>query len=280
MARYREHGPPIVEGLRKAKWFLIHPGILTFAIRHPHSSEIRERLQALELARDPWPEIRLRTLSKINQSFMVGNGTYRYFYHDYNVTWANERCVELPIAIAEFAKGPRENCLEIGDVLSHYISGPVDWLVLDKYEKREGVLNLDIASFAPARRFDLIISISTLEHVGWDESPPDSTETKLKRALGRLPGLLSAGGRALVTFPLGYNPFLDRMILGGDHPFTSLSFLRRQDWANSWMEPKGLNQPPDPYGQWRFGSFRRVDRSLPPGVFPWANVLAVARIQG
>ena len=279
MARYREHGPRISEGLRKAKWFLIHPGVLPFAVRHPHSGEVKKRLQALELARDPWPEVRRRTLGKSNQLFRVGERSFPYFYHDYNVTWANERCVELAIAFEEFSRVRRGSCLEIGNVLSHYIPGPVDWTVLDKYEKQDGILNVDVSSFSPPRRFDLIISISTLEHVGWDESPFDPTGTKLRQALGRLPGLLSAGGKALVTFPVGYNTFLDRMLREGDHPFASVTFLRRQDWANSWTETQNLDQPPPRYGNWRFGSFRRVDRSLPAGVYPWANVLAVARIQ-
>ena len=42
--------------------------------------------------------------------------------------------------------------------------------VLDKYEKGNNVINDDVVSFSTEVKYDLIVSVSTLEHVGWDEN--------------------------------------------------------------------------------------------------------------
>jgi hypothetical protein len=59
------------------------------------------------------------------------------------------------------------NILEIGNVLSHYF--PVNHDIVDKYEKADGVINQDVVHFYSPKKYDLIVSVSTLEHVGWDE---------------------------------------------------------------------------------------------------------------
>jgi hypothetical protein len=56
--------------------------------------------------------------------------------------------------------------------------------VADKYEVSPGVINKDIVEFVPPQKYDLIVSISTLEHVGWNEQPREPT--KLLRAIEHL----------------------------------------------------------------------------------------------
>ena len=46
--------------------------------------------------------------------------------------------------------------------------------IVDKYEKKKGIINQDIVDYKPDKKYDLIISISTLEHVGWDETPREN----------------------------------------------------------------------------------------------------------
>lgn len=72
--------------------------------------------------------------------------------------------------------------LEVGDVLSHYF--PIHHDVVDKYQVAPGVINQDIAEFIPPERYDLILSISTPEDVGWDETPREPD--KLLRAIEHL----------------------------------------------------------------------------------------------
>ncbi len=62
------------------------------------------------------------------------------FYHHYNMTWANERAVEVPIAADFLRRSAGKRVLEVGNVLSHY--GDVDHTILDKYERGTGILFL------------------------------------------------------------------------------------------------------------------------------------------
>jgi cyclopropane fatty-acyl-phospholipid synthase-like methyltransferase len=72
------------------------------------------------------------------------------------------------------------------------------------------VLNVDVLAFHPDEPYDLIVSVSTLEHVGWDDDERDPA--KIPLAIDHLRSLLAPGGRAIVTLPLGYNPWLDKML--------------------------------------------------------------------
>ena len=171
-------------------------------------------------------------LSSRASTFTFRGNSYRYLRHRYNATWRNERAVEIPIARSFLAGIPAKKVLEIGNVLSHY--GPVSHQVVDKYEQAEGVTNADVCDFNPGRKYDLILSISTLEHVGWDEEPKD--ESKVLRAFENLRSLLEPQGRLVVTIPLGYNPSLDRMIGEGRIRFAESVYLKRSPGRNIWKE--------------------------------------------
>lgn len=155
-----------------------------------------------------------------------------YFRHRYNATWRNERAVEIPIARGFIAGVAPQKVLEIGNVISHY--WPVAHQVVDKYERTEGVTNADVCDFKSDRKYGLIISISTLEHVGWDEEPKD--ESKVLRAFENLRSLLSPHGKLVVTIPLGYNPWLDQMIAEDRIKFSESFYLKRSPSGNIWKE--------------------------------------------
>ena len=56
-----------------------------------------------------------------------------------------------------------------------------------------------------------IVSISTMEHVGWDETPRDPK--KIPLALENLTTrCLAPGGEIVVTLPIGYNTYLDKLL--------------------------------------------------------------------
>lgn len=171
---------------------------------------------------------------KKSTEFKFRNKSYPYFYHWYNFTWANERAVEIPIFldILNIHRNPKEKILEIGNVLSHY--APCNHDVVDKYERVEGITNKDVFKFRSPERYDLIISISTLEHLGWDESPKDPT--KAVRALRHLKTLLRPKGKMVVSFPLGYNDCLDKLLKQNKLPFTQRFFLKRIFPDNRWEE--------------------------------------------
>lgn len=137
------------------------------------------------------------------RTFTFSGRSYRYFYHTCNTTWKNERAVEVPI-IWEIVKDYQgKSILEVGDVLSHYFKVKHD--IVDKYEKADGVINKDILDYKVKEKYDLIVSISTLEHIGFDERTRDPTKTL--KAMKHLKSLLKKGGKLIVTVPVGFNRF-------------------------------------------------------------------------
>jgi cyclopropane fatty-acyl-phospholipid synthase-like methyltransferase len=96
------------------------------------------------------------------------------------------------------------------------------------------VINQDILEFGSPASYDVIVSISTLEHVGWDEVPRDPD--KVRRAVAHIKALLAPGGRSVVTFPIGYNGALDELVFANQLGFRETHFLQRISRANDWRE--------------------------------------------
>jgi SAM-dependent methyltransferase len=140
--------------------------------------------------------------------------------------------VEVALALEVLEEHAGRDILEIGNVMSHYV--PVDHLVVDKYERSAGVVNADVGDLVLDERFDLILAVSTLEHVGLDE--PILDPQKPGRAIGRLKALLKPGGHLLVTHPVGYNPDLDQQLRAEEIGFTRLRALVRQETRNRWRQ--------------------------------------------
>lgn len=46
-----------------------------------------------------WVLARLHYLLPWRRTFRLGGKSYRYFYHPYNTTWRNVRCVAKPLAV-------------------------------------------------------------------------------------------------------------------------------------------------------------------------------------
>jgi hypothetical protein len=166
------------------------------------------------------------------KSFSFQGSNYDYFYHSYNCSWSNERAVEIPIVHRLIGKCQECSILEVGNVLSHY--WPCNHEIVDKYEVESGVINKDIVDFFPDRQYDLIVSISTLEHVGWDEIPREPG--KPWRAIAHLVELLAVGGTLIVTMPLGLNPEVDRRVSENNLPFDRQYYLKRIAANNRWEE--------------------------------------------
>jgi hypothetical protein len=165
-------------------------------------------------------------------TFMFKGETYNYFNHWYNTTWNDERAVEIPILCKYVSENNENNILEIGNVLKHYSNTNHD--IVDKYEKGKGVTNEDVVNFQTSKRYTLIVSISTLEHVGWDETPRNPE--KIFKALNNLKNLLLPGGKLVVTIPIGHNPVLDKYLKDGKIKFTENYYLKRISKSNKWIE--------------------------------------------
>ena len=171
-----------------------------------------------------------RKIKRHNTILVLGKN---YHYFDTVKTWHGERAVEIPIVMEMVRKYQGKNILEIGNVLSHHVRFEHD--ILDKYEIAKGIINEDVVDFRPNKRYDLIVSISTLEHVGWDEKPRDNM--KIPRAIENMKALItSRGGMIIITLPLGYNSALDKLLKDGIIRFSKQYHLVRISKGNEWKE--------------------------------------------
>jgi len=147
----------------------------------------------------------INMIKKKRRSFGFNGHEYKYFLNKYNKTWRNERCVEIPI-IKKFIANPFERILEVGNVTKHYYKN--NHFVIDKYEKDPGVINADILDFDPYDRYDKIIAISTLEHVGEDVGKPELAI----EAIEHLKTLIAPSGEMIITIPAGFNKPLEEKL--------------------------------------------------------------------
>jgi hypothetical protein len=176
-----------------------------------------------------------------SRTFEFGGQTHVYYVHPYSLN--NERIVEVALA-RDFLNNKSGETLEIGNVLSYYFHFPHD--IVDKYEIAPGVINEDVITFSPGKKYDQIITLSTLEHVGWDE--PQRDPKKMVLAIHHLKSLLKDAGRMLVTLPLGYNPHVDELINTQQTGFDEVRYLLRISAGNRWREATLEEIRKTPYG--------------------------------
>lgn len=160
----------------------------------------------------------------------------------HNCTWAGERCIELAIARYYGKQYKAADILEVGNVTAHYYD--TDHLIVDKYERGVMVLNEDICTFNPPHKYTLIISISTFEHIGFDD---DSGSTVLD-AVDQCYRLLAPNGKLVITLPIGYNPAADVAILmcsGKVTYYVRTGFSRWEECSRdtAFMHPYGCKYP-------------------------------------
>ena len=165
------------------------------------------------------------------KKFITHDKQYPYFIHPYQWTQYNERAVEVPVFLDLLRQYRGRRILEVGNVLFHYIRA--DHTVVDKYEIGKNVINQDIIDFAPTVKYDLVISISTLEHIGFNENRfcPD----KPLRAVEHLKSLLSPAGLLVISIPLGWTPAVDAYIDKGSFRFDEIICFKRSD-DGAWTE--------------------------------------------
>lgn len=198
------------------------------------------RSQMLDAYYDAVKYIAYRNVKQRKEPFYFHGEAFPYYSHHHNWTYLNERTVELPIAFRYLEEYKEKKILKVGNVLSHYMA--ISHLVIDKFEKAGGVVNVDIVNFAPAETFDLVISISTFEHIGYDENRFCNVKDvvgdhrQLLRAIEHTKQLLAPNGIFLLTVPLAYNPFLDNWICENRFGMSDVWFMKRVSRNNKWKQ--------------------------------------------
>ena len=165
------------------------------------------------------------------KTFLLHGTQYPYLNHVYNHSWGNERSAEVPV-VQKIVADCSGSILEIGNVLSHYSLTHHE--VVDKYERSPGVFNEDAVDFKAKTLYDLIVSISTFEHIGFDEEVKEPR--KPLRAIENLLSYLTENGKMVITIPIGYNKDLDDILRRGEIPFAERQCLKRISYFNEWRE--------------------------------------------
>lgn len=140
-------------------------------------------------------------------------GEKQLYYNRVPINNASERAIEVPIGLNFLMEHNSKRVLEVGNVLQQYIQQPIygTWDILDKFELFPGVINIDLMEYNPAEKYDAIICISTVEHIGQRKDPSGTygeednerdKEAPLK-AIVQIYNLLKEEGCALITVPFG-----------------------------------------------------------------------------
>ncbi len=163
--------------------------------------------------------------------FEYNKKNYKCFFHPYNKTWTNERMIEIPIMREVLKNSKPEQTLEIGNVMSHYTK--INHRILDLYEKGKNVINQDAANISGMNNeFNLIFSISTMEHIGWD-CGEIKDQNKIILAIESIKKCLKQDGFFIFSVPIGYNQYLDEL-LRSDY-FEHVDFIERLE-NRKWIQ--------------------------------------------
>lgn len=178
---------------------------------------------------------------KSKMTFKFNGKEFYYFCHKDGATWLTERAIEIPIIWDIIKKNKDKPILELGNVLSHYfpVKSLDNYKIIDKFEEAEGIINTDIVDYSPKDKFDFIISISTLEHVGFDENVLGKSLNEPKKIMGAINNMkkmLSQNGKIIITIPIGYNPGLDLLIANKIIKFNEIFCMKRVSRDNKWIK--------------------------------------------
>lgn len=216
---------------------LLSAQILLLFGKKRNAFTLLDKIDADPAAKLRFKDLVLETGDTMSNCFTINGDKLSYFIAFYNRTWLNERIVEIPIA-QEFLKQNRGTAvLEIGNVISHYFTCSHD--IVDKYEPYEGIINTDILSYAPGKKYDTILSLSTLEHIGKDKVKDDRKVLQVYDHI--INELLSDTGVFMFSAPIGFNPVFDAYIDSGEIKYDASLCLQRISADNDWVEVSWKN---------------------------------------
>jgi SAM-dependent methyltransferase len=130
--------------------------------------------------------------------------------------WSDERLIEIPWVLARYRGEPRVVDIGYANAAPAYLealvaAAPGEVVGLDPVETRVDGLRSVVGDLRalpfPDESFDVLLCVSTIEHVGHDNrvygAGDDRDESGIPAALHEVRRVLARGGRALVTIPTG-----------------------------------------------------------------------------
>lgn len=121
------------------------------------------------------------TMKEWKKTFFFNKKEFHYTKIKFNNP--TERAVKIPIAFHFLAAlNKPASVLEVGNVLSHYENhlsetlGIASRRIVDKLEVEVGVDNEDLRNRPSEKKYDAIVSLSTVEHIGQKGEPSGGYE--------------------------------------------------------------------------------------------------------
>lgn len=160
----------------------------------------------------------LTTMLNSEDTFIFQGQILPYNRNPHNNIPPSERAIEIPIALQFLSSLVGEKkLLEVGNVLSYYQDLLPDnnliktRRIIDKYEVIDGVENIDLMELSSTEKYEVIVSISTVEHIGQSTEPNQTYGEEIQRrdmeaplkAIAKIYELLTENGKALITVPFG-----------------------------------------------------------------------------
>jgi len=126
---------------------------------------------------------------------------------------SSERAIEIPLAIDFLSNYAQQDPItELGCVLPYYILKRGSHNVYDLTDKHPQCTRCDLRTLNDNDLKGVVVSISTLEHLGLAEYGIEKGSTDEGVAL--LKRILADARKYFITVPIGYNKTLDDFILG------------------------------------------------------------------
>jgi FkbM family methyltransferase len=242
------------------------------------------------------PDLETTRIRNWKPTFIYKGKHLPYNRIGYNNT--GEPAIEIPIALDFLASlEKKDNILEIGNTLSHYENSLSEYIgirprrIVDKFEVALGVDNVDFMDISSEEKYDVIVSVSTVEHIGQGIEPSSQAygeqiqirdmEAPLK-AIAKIYDLLSVGGKALITVPfrklldcgwfIQFNQeYLDILVTKYQIPEKGIShsFMRILDMDMASSNPREI------WVEEKAESLVNVEYNYP---YPCANALAIIEL--
>jgi hypothetical protein len=132
-----------------------------------------------------------------------------YFHHKYCQTWNTEREIEIAVSLRWLKENPKD-VVEVGAVIPYY-QNKIEHEVIDPYDPKATIVdfmeNQDLLMMN-------VLSISTIEHIGTTDYATNERQNIVDKngAIVALKQILDDADNCLVSFPVGYNKYLDAWV--------------------------------------------------------------------
>lgn len=166
--------------------------------------------------------------------FSINSVDLKYYdgKSNYNSIRENERIVEIPIGKYFYDKYKNDNFVELGAVLNYYYDS--NHIVYDKYDPHKNCTRLDFTDNKIDFKNMSVLSISTLEHVGFNDYGKQNGRYSIDnwcKGYFIIKNIIENSKNYLITFPIGYNIVLDGLIENSSNNFI---ILKRISKDNRW----------------------------------------------